>query len=104
VEDLFIQLMKIDDEAKNIIRDAKSEADVSILRLKEEAESELAAIRKTTDIIEKQRESENLSKINELRAETEKLKAERVDSLKQIVERNWNKAIEAGLALMEKIK
>jgi N-acetylglucosamine kinase-like BadF-type ATPase len=104
VKDLFIQLMNIDEEAKNILRDAKNETGASIMRLKEEAESELDAIKKTTDLIEQQKKSTNLSKINELRNETEKAKAERLGQLKKIVEKNWNKAMEYGLQLMDKIK
>jgi hypothetical protein len=104
VKDLFIQLMNIDEEAKNIVRDAKNETGTSIMRLKEEAESELAAIKKTTDLIEQQKKSTNLSKINELRSETEKVKADRLSQLKKITEKNWSKATEYGLQLMEKIK
>jgi hypothetical protein len=104
MKDLFIELMKIDDEAKNVIRDAKNESDSSIVRLKDEAESELAAIKKTTDVVEQERKKDNSSKINELRAETDKVKADRLKQLKQVVQKNWNKALETGLALMEKIK
>ena len=104
MKELFIELMKIDDDAKNTIRDAKNESDSSIVRLKEEAESELAAIKKTTEIIEQQRKMENSSKINGLRAETDKVKADRLVQLKLVVQKNWNKALEAGLTLMEKIK
>jgi hypothetical protein len=104
MKDLFIQMMSIDDDAKNVVRDAKNETDSSIMRLKEEAESELAAIKRTTDLIEQERKSENLNKINGLRIETEKIKAERLIQMKGIVEKNWSKAVEFGLALMEKIK
>ncbi len=103
MKDLFVQLLKIDNEAKNIVQEAANEANTSIHKLKDEAGSEIAAIKKTSDIIEVQRTAENLSKINALRMETEKYKVEKMDQLAKIVQKNWTKAIEAGIALLEKI-
>lgn len=104
MKELFNKLKNIDDEANNIIMNAKIEADSSIHRLKEEADSEIAAIRKTTELLEREKRKENAIKINQLRMETERQLADRLKQLDQVVQKNWTKTLDAGLKLMEKIK
>ncbi len=72
--------------------------------MKEEAGSQLEAIRKTTDLIEKQSKGDNASKINDLRVAMESDKKNKIAALQTAVDRNYEKAIELGLQLMEKIK
>ncbi len=83
---------------------AKKEAEKSIKKLMDEAGSQLNATQKTTDLIEKQQKGDNASKINNLREETEKDKAKKIAALQAAVDMNYEKALELGLQLVEKLK
>jgi N-acetylglucosamine kinase-like BadF-type ATPase len=70
----------------------------------DEAGSQLDATQKTTNLIEQQRKSDNASKINDLREEREREKAKKIAALQAAVDRNYEKALELGLQLVEKLK
>ena len=104
MSDIFAQLFKIETEAQSIVTTARVDAEKTISKFKSEAASEIDAIQKTTDLLEKKQTAENALKLDVLREESTRKKTAKIADLRAVVERNFQRAIDEGIQLLEKLK
>jgi cell division septum initiation protein DivIVA len=104
MRDLFKRVVEMDEQARQIVESAETKGEASIQVAKKAADARIASVRENT----MQQEQALLADFNKteekMHEENARLVEDMLVTIKAIVEKNWDKTIEAGLAIFEKLK
>lgn len=100
MKQLFERLVEMDEEAVNIVKEARDKADSMVKEAKVKSKDGLQDLKETTLNKEKKKKNEYEQEVESLKESFDEDFEKEFNTLKDRVEKNWNSAIESGVNLI----
>jgi vacuolar-type H+-ATPase subunit H len=104
MKDFFNRIVEIDAEARQIVDSAQNRGDAAIQAAKEKADANIVTAREKAALQEKELLAAFREDEAKMREENDRVVEDLLASAKVVVDNNWDRTIEAGLDIFEKLK